>query len=693
MDPRTLGCLVLFALAAAPAAAAREAVVDAVSVEVSVDPTTRRFSGTETLTVRAPSGGADALALDAAGLSVSGLRRRARAPSLWELGRELTGGATVQVRVDFTGGADAGLAFVDGTAWSRGADEGGGRWFPAPAGRVAFSAAVTVPDGLTAVSNGRLLTREAGARPGTTRFSWAQTGRMPASLAALYAGRYAAVVVSTGPIAVTAFVPPGREDAARAAFAPAAAMLARFAADFGAPYAWDGLTLTTVRHPLDDGLENAGAPRFDESALDGDSEELVAHELVHQWLGAWITPRAPRDAWLFESFASWYASRWLGASRGADEGAWSLDEKARAVFTGEARAPHALAVPPLDAQVYGRGAWFLQILRGELGPDAFDAAVRRMVARRGGGAAEADDLRVEVDSASAKSYGGYFGLWPRLTSHPRARMTLSYDDRSHLLSLDYAQIVIPSTATSFVIVVPLRTDAGDSFRLTSGGLFKKEDWPTIVRPRWVEVDPAQTGLYEFEREWPEDMLVAEVSRAPSAVSRARAARELADAPSPEAEAALADCLRREPFWGVAASCAYALGVRADDGALAALNDGARRPDARVRRAAAAALGRFRGRGDGAETALKSLLADADRAVAAEAARALARRDPAYARTLWSARLKSAVTDAERFDAWEVLAALGDGAARRELEKAAKDSRDAWRRRAGGRALEGLIPRR
>src|SRR5579885_3235508 len=124
-----LAAAVLLAAPVLAAAPPRIAGVEAVAVDVALDPAGRRFSGVETLSLRGPAGGADAVALDAAGLSVAGPRAKDGAPGVWELGRELAFGATAQVRLGFSGGADAGLRFEPDCVYSRGDDEGGGRWF------------------------------------------------------------------------------------------------------------------------------------------------------------------------------------------------------------------------------------------------------------------------------------------------------------------------------------------------------------------------------------------------------------------------------------------------------------------------------------------------------------------------------------------------------------------------------------
>ena len=91
--------------------------------------------------------------------------------------------------------------------------------------------------------------------------------------------------------------------------------------------------------------------------------------------------------------------------------------------------------------------------------------------------------------------------------------------------------------------------------------------------------------------------------------------------SPKVVAALADCLKKDKFWGTAATCAEGLAKTGGKAALDALVAGAGHKEARVRRAVANALGGFTRKPE-ALAALKTLAADESWHVQGDALRAI-----------------------------------------------------------------------
>ena len=145
-----------------------------------------------------------------------------------------------------------------------------------------------------------------------------------------------------------------------------------------------------------------------------------------------------------------------------------------------------------------------------------------------------------------------------------------------------------------------------------------------ARPKFISFDPGFRVLKTLDFAPPRDMLAAQIAGDPDLVGRVHAAGCLGKDASPEAVTALGKCVgNRREFWGVRAAAAAALGKAATAGARDVLLRHLRTRHPKVRRAAARALGEWRGDAKAAD-ALHGLLEKGDPSyvVEAEAAAAL-----------------------------------------------------------------------
>jgi aminopeptidase N len=117
--------------------------------------------------------------------------------------------------------------------------------------------------------------------------------------------------------------------------------------------------------------------------------------------------------------------------------------------------------------------------------------------------------------------------------------------------------------------------------------------PLAFEPKLVRFDPGAFILGRINYCIGVDHAVAALQGDPDIVARIRAARVLAKEGSQRARDALQRAFRDEPFWGVLADTAHALGRSHVPSAAAILRDALKHSHPKVRRAAASALGNFR----------------------------------------------------------------------------------------------------
>ena len=297
-------------------------------------------------------------------------------------------------------------------------------WWPCkdhPADKALVGLAVTVPDSLSAVSNGRLLAVTA-TEPGWRRYAWRSAYPLPTYLVSVAASDYVAwsenCTPATGPPVRLDFhvFPP---DSARAAvdLAPSCDMF-RFLVERLGPWPYPGEKYAQVEFKWIGAMEHTTATSIAQLAFTGDGrfENLILHEMAHQWLGDSLTPATWADIWLNEGFARYAEALWVEHRQGTAAfrefmgviGARGHPD----LFVGDGTLAAPDPILPNEL-VYDKGAWVLHMLRGLIGDEAFFAFL--------GDYASAPDLVhgltttsrmiAAAEAAAGRSLDAFFNPW------------------------------------------------------------------------------------------------------------------------------------------------------------------------------------------------------------------------------------------------------------------------------------------
>ncbi|MFF8290849.1 M1 family metallopeptidase [Streptomyces sp. NPDC016309] len=391
------------------------------ALTLDYDPRTGRLSGSADITARATQA-LSAFNVDLTGLTVQGALVDGEAAAVSRSGTEVTvrpgaavkDGATFRTVIRYSGvpvtitdaeGAEEGwLRTADG-AVALGEPTGSTAWFPGnhhPSDKATYTVAVTVPEGLEAVSNGELTART--SRGGRTTFTWRSTEPMASYLATLAIGRYRTTTSRTGsglPVHTAARGNP-------ALLGEIPEVLEWETGKFG-PYPFS--STGAIVDPLVDvqyALETQNRPFFDKSTFD---LPTLVHEMAHQWYGNSVSPKSWRDMWLNESFATY--AEWLYAE---DFGGTPVQESFDEAFADEENWAFPPAKPPTAEDlsgppVYGRGAMVLHKVRQAVGDDTFFAILRGWPAKYRHANASTEDFTRYVEAESGKDLSGLWDTW------------------------------------------------------------------------------------------------------------------------------------------------------------------------------------------------------------------------------------------------------------------------------------------
>jgi aminopeptidase N len=504
-------------------------------------------------------------------------------------------------------------------------------------------------------------------------------------------------------------VPKGREEDARRTFARTPEMVKHFSDVTGVAYPWAKYAQVVVSDFIFGGMENTTATTMYEhilldarAAIDVTSDDLIAHELAHQWFGDYVTCRAWYEGWLNEGFATFFEHVWREKHLGRDEYEFGLKVDLEG-YLSEAHARYRRPVvcqdydAPLDLfdrHLYEKGGLVLHALRAELGDALFWRGVRAYLARHARGVVETRDLQRALEEASGRGLGRAFEQWLYKPGHPEMDVEVAWE--KGVLSVTTRQTQSTSDGVPACFELELAVDLGDGEgRVVRRTVRVTEKQQTVAlaaptRPTFVVVDPEQRVIGEVRLKIPGDMLREQLFKAPTARGRWLAAQAMAKLDDAPTVAALTQVLgdARE-FWGVRAECASALGrMRVREG-FEALKNARETEHPKVRRAVVDALGNFKT--TEAMEAIKPLaLRDDSYLVEGEAARALGKtRQPGALDVLVDLLERPSWFDVVRAGAIDGLAALRDDRAVPHVTARVRYGHPPRARRAAAMALPKL----
>ncbi|HEY6045346.1 MAG TPA: M1 family aminopeptidase, partial [Pyrinomonadaceae bacterium] len=204
-----------------------------------------------------------------------------------------------------------------------------------------------------------------------------------------------------------------------------------------APYPYEKLALI-VGPTRFGGMENSSAIVFTNTLFDPRGtekmstrfgiptriENLVAHEIAHQWFGDSVTEATWSDLWLSEGFATYFAGLFIEKHESDAAFREYMHDAARRYFAYEKQrnAPiyddSSELTKLLNENNYEKGAWVLHMLRRRLGDEAFFRGLRDYYNRHREGNATTDDLRRALEQASGKDLRAFFRRWIYEAGHP-----------------------------------------------------------------------------------------------------------------------------------------------------------------------------------------------------------------------------------------------------------------------------------
>jgi aminopeptidase N len=395
-------------------------------LDLSYEPSTNQLTGTATITATATQD-LSRFDLDLRGFSISRLDVGGRAATFTRDGQELIvtphasirSGTEFRVVVGYAGTPTVvtdpdfsieGWVPTDDGAFVVGEPQGSPAWYPVndnPRDKATYDFSVSVPDGLTVMANGVLVSHATSG--GRTTWVWRETDPMAPYLSTATLGRFDLTISTAGGVPSYVAVDPQLSTGNVLRKLPE---IVDFYSSIYGPYPFTAAgAIVDSAKVVGYSLETQTKPVFDRVP----DETTLAHEQSHMWFGDSVTLTQWPDIWLHEGFATW--SEWIWSEHEGNASAHQLFEH---YYNTPAHDVRFWTPPPgnpgapfylFNGTIYVRGAMALQALRERVGDLTFFQIMRNWAAQNRHGNVTTAGFIALSEQLSGMNLDHLFDVW------------------------------------------------------------------------------------------------------------------------------------------------------------------------------------------------------------------------------------------------------------------------------------------
>lgn len=389
-------------------------------------------------------------------------------------------------------------------------------WWPCkdlPSDKTTFEMIITVPPKLTAVSNG-LLTEVKDESNGDKTFYWKESYPITTYLVSIAVGKYDTWTEiyksrdSTKEMNVEYYTYPSYTGKAKIDWANTISMLNYFSSVFGeypfidekygmAMFGWIGgamehQTISSMGYTLVTGT--------------GRYENVVVHELVHQWFGDAVSPKTWKDIWLNEGFATYGEALWQEHLNGKEGYINFMKKEDHGYFHGTVYSPEGFIFGPT---VYNKGGWVLHMLRGITGDERFFKILKTYYEKYKYKSADTYDFKNVCEEITGTDLTYFFNQWIfNGTGRPLYKYSWTSEDikdqknsETYSLHLNLKQAQEDYDIYKMPVKVTVRTENGEEeFTFFNDSKIQQFEQPVKGKPVEVLIDKDNWILKKIEKE-------------------------------------------------------------------------------------------------------------------------------------------------------------------------------------------------
>ncbi len=326
---------------------------------------------------------------------------------------------------------------------------------------------MTVPAKYITLSNG-LLTSQKTNVDGTRTDTWKSDLPFAPYLLFMGVGDYAIIKDKYKNKEVNYYVEKEYAPLAKRIFGNTPEMMAYFSRITGVDYPWQKYAQIVGRDYIFGAMENMSATLHAETAqqdsrelVDGNTwEDIIAHELFHQWFGDYVTTESWSNITVNESFADYSETLWNEYKYGKESGEAKIYADLRTYLSVPNNATEDLVrfnyknvLDAFDAVGYQKGGCILHMLRNYVGDSAFFRSIKLYLTTNKFKSAEAQNLRLVFEEVTGQDLNWFFNQWYYASGHPKLNISYHYDSTGQ-----HANVYIRQTQAGRAFTFPLAID-------------------------------------------------------------------------------------------------------------------------------------------------------------------------------------------------------------------------------------------
>jgi aminopeptidase N len=365
---------------------------------------------------------------------------------------------------------------------------------------------VTAPDHYQVVSNG-LKVEETNLSNHLRLTHWKEEVPLPTKVMVIGLADFAVSYLGNSKgVPVSSWVFPEERTKGFYDYAQAAEILPFYIKNIG-PYSYEKLANVQSK-TIYGGMENAGAIFYSQRSITGKrtfSEELMAHEIAHQWFGDAVTESDWPHIWLSEGFATEMTNLYLENKYGKDTLIARLqnDRDSVIVFSHKRFTPVVDTtekedlIALLNHNSYAKGGWILHMLRRKLGDVIFWKAIRLYYATYRNKNASTRDLQHVFEKVSGSKLENFFTQWLYTAENPVLEVDWEYSEKTKLVT-----VIVTQLQEEKIFTLPLQIGiiSANGVAVTRSIPISKKvsvvSFRLAQRPVSIQLDPKCNLLFE-----------------------------------------------------------------------------------------------------------------------------------------------------------------------------------------------------